>query len=345
VAVSETFVVNRRTIGFVEPMEQVTIKARIDSQIAQQSVRDGAMVTAGDVLFILDDRELKAQVARDEAQVTRDRATLARTVADLNRKKDLVQKGAGTPQAYDQAVADEGVARAALAADLATLEQDRTRLDYTIIKAPISGRAGSVAVSVGNLIKANDTGPGLVTITQIDPIRVTLQMSERELAKLQALFAAGTPPQVTAYAGGSSKALATGRATFLDSAVDIASGTITVKAEFANEAAALWPGMFVDVDIAIETIVAVTVIPTVAVQTGQRGPYVFVVKPDQTVEMRQIEVAATDATRLAVKAGLSPGERVVVEGQGRLVSGSRIKDGSEALDTPTAKNSATRKDS
>lgn len=339
-ATAEKFVINKRTIGMVEPIEQVTIKARVDSQIAQQNVRDGAMVAAGDLLFTLDDRELKAQVDRDEAQIERDRATLARAQADLKRKEDLVQKGAGTPQAYDQAVADEAVARATLASDEATLALDRTRLGYTIIKSPISGRAGSIAVTQGNLVKANDTGPGLVTITQIKPIRVALQMSERELPKLQALFAAGTPPLVTARVGGTSTVLATGHASFLDSAVDVTSGTVTVKADFDNDIVNLWPGMFVDVDVALETIQTATVIPTVAAQTGQRGSYVFVVKPDDTVEMRPISVTATDGQRLAVKAGLAAGERVVVEGQGRLVNGAKVKDGSQANTTPTARSSS-----
>ena len=326
-ATQETFVVNKRTIGFVEPMAQVVIKARLDSQIASQNVRDGTMVKAGDVLFTLDDRELQAQIARDVAQLVKDRATLAKTVADLGRKKDLVEKGAGTAQAFDSAVADEAVARATLAADEAAVALDQTRLSYTVIKSPIDGRAGVVNTTPGNVIKAADVGPGLVTITQIQPIRVSLQISERELSKLQALFSSNAAPKVTVYQSGSDKILAAGGATFLDSAVDLPSGTVTVKAEFANADSGLWPGMFVDVDVALETFPAATVIPTVAAQIGQKGSYVFVMKPDQTVELRPIVVAATQGASLAVASGLAPGERVVVEGQGRLVNGAKVRDG------------------
>lgn len=342
-AVTEKFVINRRTIGFVEPIAQVSIKTRVDSQIATQNVQDGAMVKAGDVLFVLDDRELKAQIAKDEAQLDRDRATLVRATADLKRKKDLVDKGAGTPQAYDQAVADEGVARATIAQDQATLDLDRTKLSYTVITSPISGRAGAISVSPGNIVKVSDTGLPLVTITQIQPIRVTLQLSEREFPKLQALFAAGTPPDIVAYRSGSPEPIATGRATFLDSSVDIPSGTVTVKADFANGNSALWPGMFTDVDVALQTLSAATVIPTVAVQTGQTGPYVFVMKADQTVELRAVVVAATDGSRLAVTSGLAAGEKVVVEGQGRLVDGARVKESpdSRAPSVPGAQAAET----
>ena len=326
-AVTERFVVNKRTIGYVEPIAQVVIKARVDSQIATQNVRDGSMVKAGDVLFTLDDRELRAQVQRDEAQLLKDRATLAKTIADLGRKQDLVNKGAGTPQAFDSAVADEAVARATLAADEAAVALDKTRLSYTVIASPIAGRAGTVAVTPGNVIKANDVGVGMVTITQIQPIRVSMQISERELPKLQPLFSSGTPPQITVYRSATSDVLAAGAATFLDSVVDAASGTVTLKANYPNEGSVLWPGMFVDIDVALQTLPAATVIPTVAMQTGQKGSYVFVLKPDSTVEIRPIEVVATDGPRLAVASGLVPGERVIVEGQGRLVNGAKVRDG------------------
>jgi multidrug efflux system membrane fusion protein len=337
-ATTETFTVRKRTIGFVEPVAQVTIRTRVDSQILTQSVKDGSMVKSGDVLFTLDDRELKAQVARGEAQIVRDKATIVRTQADLTRKQDLTKKGIATPQAYDQAVADQEVAKATLSADEASLALDKTRLEYTIIRAPISGRAGAVSVTPGNIVKTSDTGPGLVTITQISPIRISMQLSEREFSNVQAMIANNAPPEVVVYKSGTSNVLGKAHVTFLDSAIDVTSGTVTVKAGFENENSILWPGMFVDAEVTVQTLPDSTVVPTVSVQTGPNGQYVFVVKPDQTVELRNIVVAAFDGTKTAVQSGLKAGERVVVEGQGRLTNGSRIRDETQA--PPAARTEA-----
>ncbi|KAA2236322.1 efflux RND transporter periplasmic adaptor subunit [Salinarimonas soli] len=318
-------VVRRRTIGFAEPLAMAAVKARVDSQIMEQRVRDGSEVKAGDMLFVLDDRELKAGVARDEAVLARDRATLERTRADLERKRDLATRGAATPQQVDQAVADEATASATVQADGASLALDRVRLGYTTITSPIAGRASTVAVTPGNLVKANDATP-LVTITQVSPIRVSFAVPERDLPALQAALARGEAPQVRTFLPGHHEPLAVGKVAFVESAVDVASGTITVKAVFDNADRALWPGLYLDVDVATERLPDTVSVPTVAVQPGQAGAFVYLVKPDASVEVRPVTVAAGEGDRTALASGLQPGDRVVVDGQMRLVNGSRVRE-------------------
>jgi multidrug efflux system membrane fusion protein len=318
--------VRKRAIGFVETPASVVVKSRIDSQITEQHVTDGQFVKAGDLLFALDDRDIKAQIAKDEAAIARDEATHKRTLADLTRYEQLLQRNAGTQQAVDQATADERSAAATILSDKATLDADKLKLGYTRILAPIDGRVGAVQVTPGNLVSANSTGTGLVTITQMKPLRVTFTLPERELPVLQSALARGSAVPVMASAPDSGKPAAEGKLNFVDSSVDMTSGTITAKAAFSNDDLALWPGQYVDVEISTHTLPNVTILPTVAVQTGQKGPYVYVTKADQTVELRPVKVALTDGDRTALSEGVAPGERVVIDGQMRLKTGSRIRE-------------------
>ena len=170
VAESVDLPITRSSVGWVEPDATVTVRARIDGQVVEQQVRDGEIVKAGDVLFRIDDREIQAQIARDEAMLAKDQATLARTQADVRRVEELLSKGSASRQQFDVVTADSKVAAANVAADQATLQADRIKLDYTVIKAPIAGRVGVVRVTPGNLVRANDTGDGLVTITQMQAV-------------------------------------------------------------------------------------------------------------------------------------------------------------------------------
>lgn len=340
-AQSIDFPIRRRTIGNIEAMATVLVRSRVDSQLLGQHVKDGQFVKKGDLLFTLDDKELRAAVARDEANLARDQANLTRTQADLQRKRDLMSSGAGAQQQVDQALADAKAAEAAVAADEASLDTDKLRLSYTRIEAPIDGRLGSIQVTPGNLVRASDGGGGgLVTITQVKPIRVSFTLPERDLAAVRAAMADTLAPSVRVFASGSSTAMATGPLTFIDSAVDMASGTITAKAIFANEDLALWPGQYVDVEVELGTRPSTVVVPTVAVQAGQSSPYVFVARPDGTAELRAVKVAVADGERTALAAGVKPGERVVVDGQLRLANGTRIRDASPAAAGPAPKAGA-----
>ncbi len=327
-AIQADFPVRKHAIGFVETPASVLVRSRIDSQIMTQNVVDGQFVKAGDLLFTLDDRDIKAQIAKDEATLARDEATHTRNLADLDRYKQLLLRNAGTQVQVDQAIADEKSSAASIQGDHATLDADRLKLGYTRITAPIDGRVGAVQVTPGNLVNAaaNNSGTGLLTITQMKPLRVSFALPESELPTLQGALAAAKPVPVTARVPNAKSPPAEGKLNFVDSSVDITSGTITAKAAFANDDLTLWPGQYVDVEIIPDTLAGVTVIPTVAVQTGQKGSYAFVVKPDSTVDLRQIKVALSDGDRTAVTEGIAPGERVVVDGQMRLKQGTPVRE-------------------
>jgi multidrug efflux system membrane fusion protein len=303
----EDFAIRRRTIGILETLATVIVKSRIESQVTEQHVKDGQFVKKGDPLFTLDDREIRATIARDEAQLQKDHATLMRTEADLERYQRLVQTNAAARQQLDQAIAEHKSAQATVEADRAQLQTDSIRLGYTKVAAPIDGRVGAVRVTPGNLISVNDS-TGLLTITQIAPIRVAFTAAVR------------------VYVAGTNEVLATGQLDFVDSSVDSTSGTIAAKAVFANETLELWPGMYVDVEIDLDVRPNTALIPAVAIQSSQRGPFVFVANSDQKAEMRMVQVIGIEGDRAALQAGVKEGERVIIEGQMRLVDGARVTE-------------------
>jgi len=325
VAHSEDFAIRRRTIGIAESPAVVVVKSRVESQVVEQHVRDGQVVKKGELLFTLDDREIKALIARSEAVLARDKATVVRTGTDQQRYRQLSESNSGSRQQLDQATADYKIALANVEADEAQLRSDNLRLTYTRIQAPIAGRVGAIRVSPGNLVSVNDP-TGLVTITQIRPIRVNFTLAERDLAALRAASLARAPTAVRVYTPGTSQPLAAGVLDFVDSAVDTASGTIAAKALFENETMDLWPGMYVDVEIDLDTRTKTVMIPAVAIQGGQQGPFVFVVKQDLKAEMRRIELLGIEGNRAALTRGVNDGERVIVEGQMRLTDGSRVAE-------------------
>lgn len=320
------FPVRRHSIGFVEPIATVAVKSRVQSELLAQHFTEGQMVKQGDLLFTLDDREFQAAVDKDQAALEKDQAVAVRTDADLKRNQQLLARNAGTQQAVDQSVADEKSAVANVAADQAALETDKLRLSYTKIYAPISGRVGAVTVTPGNLVNANDSGPGFVTITQMQPLRVSFTLPESSLAEIKATAAGPVAPVVRVTPNGTTKSVA-GALNFINSSVDVSSGTITVKAEFANKDLSLWPGQYVDVDVDVGAHANATIVPAVAVQIGQKGPYVFVVKPDQTAELRNIKTGDTDGDKMEITGGLQPGEKVVTDGQANLADGKRVREG------------------
>jgi multidrug efflux system membrane fusion protein len=320
-----TFPVRRRSIGLLESPAVVVIRSRIDSQMLEKHVNDGQLVRKGDLLFTLDDRELLATIARNEAQLAKNEAVRDRANADLKRTEELLAKNVAARQQLDEKVADAKAAEATIAADKAQLDNDRIRLGYTRITAPITGRIGTIRTTPGNLVSSSDA-QGLVTITQIRPIRVSFTLPERDLAALRAARRSEQPPTVRVYAAGDTQPLASGQLDFVDSSVDTATGTIMAKATFANQDFSLWPGQYVDVEVDLDTRPDTISVPTVALQTSQKGPFVFVVKPDGVAELRMVETSGIVEDRTAIRSGLKPGERVVVEGQLRLADGARVRD-------------------
>ncbi|KMO41754.1 RND transporter [Methylobacterium tarhaniae] len=325
----------RSAVGWVEPMASVVVRPRIDGVIVEQLARDGQVVKAGDVLYRLDDREIRAQLARNEAALARDQATQVRTQNDVRRVGELLSRSSASQAQFDLASAEAKVAAANVAASQAAIEADKVRLDYTTVRAPIAGRLGRVLVTTGNLVKGNESaGTGLVTITQMRPLRATFSLPERDLDGLRAALARpGTAP-VRVYPSGGEAVLAVGRLSFVDSSVDQASGTVTAWALFPNEDDRLWPGQYVRVEVDLGRRPGTVTVPQAAVQPGQEGSFVWVVRPDSTAERRTVEVITSRDGRAALSLGLKPGERVVVEGQFRVRQGlpvtERPQDATEA---------------
>lgn len=335
-ATTADFPVRRYAIGFVSSPAVVSINARVSSQIVAIAVKDGQMVKAGDLLFSLDDRSLKAQLARDQATLAKDQALLASATADLQRAKNLVARQAGTQQTYDQAVAAQKSAAATVDADKATIDADQIQLGFATIRAPISGRLGAVSVAVGDLVTTSNgssTSTPLVTITQVDPLQVNFNLPESDLALLHKALAAPQQGAVTLTKDGDPKPIGKGTLDFVDSSVDTASGTIATRASVPNADLSLWPGQYVNVVLDAGIMPQMTSVPTVAVQPSQNGPFVYVIKPDNTVEMRRVQVALTEGTNTAISQGLKSGERVVVEGQTKLKNGAAVREGKASTGT------------
>ena len=238
-------------------------------------------------------------------------------------------KQAGTAQAYDQALAAEKSAEATIAADQAQLDGDTVQLGFATITAPISGRLGAVNITTGDLVGTsggNAPATPLVTITQIDPLWVSFNLPESDFALLQKALASPQAAAVTLRKDGDPEPVGKGTLDFLDSSVDIASGTIAARATVPNADLTLWPGLYVNVVLDAGLMPQMTSIPAIAVQSGQKGPFVYVIKPDNTVELRQVQVALTQGGNSAISAGLESGERVVVEGQTRLTDGTPVRE-------------------
>ncbi len=313
-----------RTFGIVESPAVAAINARIASQITEIHVKDGQDVKAGDLLVTLDDRTLQAQLAKDQAVLLKDKALEVSLAADLSRAQDLAKKGAGTVQAFDQALAAQKAAEATVGADQAAIDADQVQLDYTRISAPIGGRLGAVQAVVGNLAGSGSTG-NLVTITQMMPLKVKFQLPERVLPDVRSALRTGQMVTVRVLESGTTKVLESGSLDFIDSTVDTASGTIAMSATIDNDQLSLWPGQYVDVEVDRGELTDSVVVPTVAVQQGKIGSFVWMVNEDNTVMARPVTVAHSENDKSAITSGLAAGDKVVVEGQLRLRDGSRVK--------------------
>lgn len=318
-----------RAIGHVEPYSMVALKARVGGEVTSVGFKDGQNVRKGDVLFQIDPRPYQATLAQARAQLERDRAVAKNFEEDSRRYADLVQKDYVTKEQYDATRSSAAAALATVKADEAAAENARLQLSYCTVTAPISARAGSVLVYPGNQVKGNDDKP-LVVLNQIQPVYVSFSVPESSLAAIRQHARPGEKLKVTAAASSSSgspgtaPAAQTGELTFLDNAVDMTTGTIVLKATFPNENEVLWPGEYVDVLLTLATESGAVVVPTQAVQTGQSGQYVYVVRNDLTVESRPVKVSRTHGM-LAVVTGVEPGERVVTDGQLRLAPGSKVE--------------------
>lgn len=312
------------SIGTVQPLNVVSVRPRIEGEILRMAFGEGQEVREGDVLFELDARSVEVQLRQAEAALARDRAQLKRAEADARRYAELLKGGVSPPQKAEEAAATLAALEASIKSGEAAVAQARLGLSYATIRAPISGRTGAVPAKVGNLVRPGD-GP-LVAITQIRPITVSFSLPERHLPLLRRALAADEPAPVRAVLPQSDEPPATGVLSFIDSAVDPATGSIALKASFANEDSRLWPGSFVSVEIQAALDPDAVVVPAHAVQSGQAGSFVYVVTPDNTAELRLVKVARVYNGEAVIGDGLKGGERVVVDGQFRLFSGAPVRD-------------------
>ncbi len=337
-------------IGNVEAYSTITVKAQVGGEITQVHFREGEYVKAGDLLFTIDTRPLNAMLNEVEANLAKDEASLGQAEANLVR--DTAQQKYAQSQAdrygrlfqsgivsKDQAEqmrsnadalaaglkADEAAVRSARAAIVATkamVENARVQLGYTTMRSPIDGRTGNIMVKQGNIVAANTMD--LTIINQVEPIYVTFSVPESQLPDIKRYMAAGKLP-VMATPQADATAEERGVLTFVDNAVDATTGTIKLKGTFANADHKLWPGVFVRVTLRLATQANAVVVPNQAVQTGQEGPFVFVVKADSSVESRPVTIGSRVDQDIVIASGIEAGETVVTEGQLRLAPGIKVQ--------------------
>ncbi|MEI8393121.1 MAG: efflux RND transporter periplasmic adaptor subunit [Rhodospirillaceae bacterium] len=312
-------------LGTVQAGNQVTIRSRVDGELVQIAFKEGQEVRAGDLLARLDSRSLQAQLDQVLAAKAKDEAQLELARLDLQRYIGLGNRVPG--QTVDTARAQVKQLEATVRVDQAQIDNARTLLSYTVITSPIAGRTGIQQIDVGNLIHANDAG-GLVTVTQLQPVSVLFTLPQQNLQVInEELRRQGKLSVLVSGSGGRSAAPETGELVLVDNQIDQTTGTIRLKANFPNTERHLWPGGFVTVRLLLTTRQGGLVIPGQAVQRGPKGAYVFLVKPDKTVEMRPVTVARIENDEALIDSGLEAGDSVVTDGMARLSPGARVKTG------------------
>ena len=360
--IQKTVPVQLRIIGNVQAYSTVTVKSRVAGQIMRVSFREGQDVTKGELLFMIDPRPFEATLKQAEANLERDLAYVRQVEANLekdmaqekNAKADtdryqmLLEKGVVARQQYDKVRTDwealvatvqanraaRANAEAAVLADRAAVENAKLQLSYCSIHSPMDGLTGSLIVQEGNIVKENDAN--LVVINQINPIYVSFSVPEQYLGDMKKYMREGTL-KVEAIVPNNEGAPHQGFISFVDNAVDTGTGTIKLKGTFTNKDRRLWPGQFVNVVLTLTQVPNATVVPFQAIQTGQQGQYVFVVKADHTVETRSIVSGFTLDNETVVQKGLQPGEIVVTDGQLRLYPGAKVENNTSDSATATKK--------
>src|SRR6267378_2366811 len=311
-------------IGAVEAYSTVSVKTQITGELTGVFFKEGDDVQKGQLIFTLDKRPLEADVRRAEGALARDEAQAKNALSEQRRYESLVKAGVVSTQEYDRVESNAAAMEAAVRADKGALENAKVQLVYSSIYSPINGRTGNLLVHQGNMIKANDV-PALVNINQVEPIYVTFTVPQQYLAEVKEYSRNGSLPVQTVIPGDQRGAI-TGKLSFIDNTVDAGTGTIKLKGVFANSARRLWPGQFVDAYLTLKTQSNALVIPSQAIQNGQQGTFVYVIKDDNTVEARPVTTSEAQlAGQLIVQKGLAVGERIVTDGQLRLVPGSKVQ--------------------
>jgi multidrug efflux system membrane fusion protein len=308
-------------IGTVQPIETAIVKSRVDGQIAKVHIVDGAIVKAGDPLFSLDDRAMQAQLRQAEAQLARDQALLENAKRESTRQRQLASKAYAAESVYDTARTSAAALEATVGADRAMLDALKVQVGYYTIVSPIDGRAGAISLKEGNNVKAVDTLV-LVTVNKTRPIYVAFSLPQDQLTAIQDARRSHALV-VTAQIPGTND-IEHGKLAFIDTAIDPATGTIALRGVFDNDNEPLWPGQLVEASLTLRIDPNALVVPTQAIEVAPTKNYVYVVKPDKTVEQRTITTNGSADGVSVISSGLQENEQVVVDGQIRLANGSVV---------------------
>jgi len=322
-----------KAIGNIEAYTNVAIKSQVGGQIARLHFSEGSDVARGALLISIDPEPFKATLSQCEAALARDLAQATFAREQVSRYEGLLKEGIVTRDQYDLLRTNAESFAATVVADRAAIKNAKIQLDYCSIRSPISGRTGTVALHAGNLVKANDLP--IVTLNQLTPIYVTFTLPEKRLAEIKRGMAAGQL-KIEAVIPNEAGATEIGTISFLDNAVNPATGTIKLKGVFANTSRKLWPGQYTDVLITLASRKNSIVIPTQAIQTGQQGEFVYVVKADNKVEMRPVTSFAA-GEQAVIEKGLAVGEAVVIDGQLRLTPGATVVNAEKQASTAKKK--------
>jgi multidrug efflux system membrane fusion protein len=335
---TKSFPVVLNGLGTVQATNTVTVRSRVDGQIERVAFEEGQMVNEGELLVQIDPAPFKAALDQAIAKQGQDEASLTNAKQDLQRTSILSKQGNATQQLLDQRTAQVASLTAQVQADQAAIASAKVQLDYTTIKSPLSGRAGFRLVDPGNIVHANDQS-GILIITQLQPISVIFTAPEQDLPAINEALKSG-PLQVTTFSSDGHKPLADGTLKLIDNQVDVASGTIKLKAIFDNKNGALWPGLSVSTRLLVKTIKNVVVVPDSAVQRGPNGLFAYVVSADGKALLRNLKVGRIEDGQALVEDGLAAGERIVTSGHYRVQAGAPV----EIVDGQTQKTADKRAD-
>jgi multidrug efflux system membrane fusion protein len=310
-------------LGTVTSLATVTVKSQISGQLIRVAYQEGQTINKGDLVAEIDSRPYELALAQAQGALERDQALLQSAELDLKRYQDLAKTNAIPRQQLDTQVSLVAQDKGLVIADKAQIDTQKLNIAYCHIVSPVTGRAGLRLVDPGNYVTANDAG-GIVVITQLQPISVIFTVAEDNLPQIVKRLRAGATLPVTAFDRSGATALATGTLKTLDNQIDTTTGTLKLRAEFVNQDDSLFPNQFVNVRLLIDTLRDAVVVPTSAIQRGAPGTFVYLVNADNTVAVRPVTLGPSSAERVAIQAGLAPGDRVVVDGADKLRSGARV---------------------